>query len=80
MEQLLPTGEWTRGDANKKEPDYFYNNINTYNQALEEYFNAKKYARNLEQTIDITKIEKRIYDMQLRMDENVFKEIESKYE
>lgn len=27
MEQLLPTGEWTRGDANKKEPDYFYNNI-----------------------------------------------------
>ena len=27
MEQLLPTGEWTRGDATKKEPDYLYNNI-----------------------------------------------------
>lgn len=27
VEQLLPTGEWTRGDATQKEPDYLYNNI-----------------------------------------------------
>lgn len=60
--------------------DYYYNNVSLNKKALTEYFKAKKIAKNLSGTVDVSMIEKRINDMRLRMDKNVFDEIETKYE
>ena len=59
--------------------DYYYNNISLNKKALTEYFNARKIAQNMCDDINIAKINNRIKDMKLRMDSNVFNEIESKY-
>lgn len=59
--------------------DYYYNNISLNKKALTEYFKARKIAQNLAGSVDITKIDGRINDMKLRMDKDVFKEIENKY-
>lgn len=60
--------------------DYYYNNISLNKKALVEYFKARKLAQTIGSSIDISKIEHRINDMKLRMDKDVFKEIENKYE
>lgn len=60
--------------------DYYYNNISLNKKALTEYFKARKLAQTIGSSIDISKIEHRINDMKFRMDKDVFKEIESKYE
>lgn len=59
--------------------DYYYNNISLNKKALTEYFKARKTAQNLSGTVDTEKIEQRIEDMRLRMDKDVFDEIEKKY-
>ena len=60
--------------------DYYYNNISMNKKALVEYFKARKIATSIGETINLNKINQRIEDMELRMDKDVFKEIESKYE
>lgn len=60
--------------------DYYYNDISKNKEALKEYFKAKKIAENMGNTVDITKINERIDDMKLRMDEESFSEIQNKYE
>ena len=60
--------------------DYYYNNISLNKKALAEYFKARKIAQTMASSIDISKIEQRINDMRLRMDKDVFNEIEQKYE
>ena len=60
--------------------DYYYNDISLNKKALCEYIKARKLARTLTTSIDITKIEQRIADMRLRMDKETFKEIEKRYE
>ena len=59
--------------------DYYYNNISLNKKALTEYFKARKTAQNLSGSVDTNKIEQRINDMRLRMDKDVFDEIEKKY-
>lgn len=59
--------------------DYYYNNISLNKKALIEYVKARKIARSLGSSVDISKIEGRINDMKLRMDKEVFEEIEKKY-
>lgn len=59
--------------------DYYYNNISQNKEALREYFCARKIADTLEGSVDISMIERRIKDMKLRMDKEVFEEIEKKY-
>ena len=59
--------------------DYYYNNVSLNKKALTEYFKARKIAQNLAASIDISKIDRRINDMKLRMDKTVFQEIENKY-
>lgn len=59
--------------------DYYYNNISLNKKALTEYFKARKTAQNLSGSVDTDKIEQRINDMRLRMDKDVFDEIEKKY-
>ena len=60
--------------------DYYYNNVSLNKKALSEYFKARKIALRLSTSVDIAKIDKRIQDMKLRMDKDVFDEIEKKYE
>lgn len=60
--------------------DYYYNNISLNKKALIEYFKARRLAQTFGNTVDITKIENRIQDMKLRMDPEVFEDIEKKYE
>ena len=59
--------------------DYYYNSVALNKDALIEYFKARRIAQTLESTVDISMIERRIDDMKLRMDKEVFKEIENKY-
>ncbi len=59
--------------------DYYYNNISLNKKALIEYFKARRLAQSFGSTVDITKIENRIKDMKLRMDSEVFDDIEKKY-
>ena len=59
--------------------DYYYNNISLNKKALIEYFKARKIAQANGDTININKIDKRINDMKLRMDNEVFTDIENKY-
>ena len=59
--------------------DYYYNNISLNKKALTEYFKARKIAQTLAPSVDISKIDQRINDMYLRMDKDVYKEIEQKY-
>lgn len=60
--------------------DYYYDNKDLNDKALIEYFKAKKIAKNIAESVDIDKIDKRINDMKLRMNRNIFDEIEKKYE
>lgn len=59
--------------------DYYYNNISLNKKALIEYFNARKIAEQMEGSIDVKMIEHRIKDMKLRMDKEIFEEIEKKH-
>lgn len=59
--------------------DYYYNKVSLNKKALTEYFKARRIALTLASSVDISKIEKRIADMKIRMDKDVFAEIESKY-
>ncbi|MBR6126621.1 tetratricopeptide repeat protein, partial [bacterium] len=59
--------------------DYYYNDPNKHKEALIEYLKAKSAAENMPNA-DISKIEKRIKDMKLRMDEGTFEEIVKNYE
>ena len=58
--------------------DYYYNDSSLAKKALEEYFEAKKFAIAIGD--DIGKIDSRIKDMKLRMNKEDFSEIENKYE
>lgn len=60
--------------------DYYYNNSQTFSEALNEYFKALKYTEKSSQNFDISKIKKRIDDMKLRLPIEVFEKIEKKYE
>lgn len=60
--------------------DYYYNLNGKKKAALNEYFKAKQIAVNSSEDIEITIIDKRIKDMKLRMSENDYMEISSKYE
>ena len=66
-------------DASVALGDYYYNQPDSYKEALKEYFNAMKAAQNM-QNADIDKIEKRIEDMSLRMSQDDFEEIEKLYD
>ena len=57
--------------------DYYYNNISYNKKALIEYLKARQIAVSIGD--DVKKIDNRIQDMKLRMNENEFKEIENKY-
>ena len=60
--------------------DYYYNMPKYYQEALCEYLKARNIAFNIDITIDIEKINKRINDMELRMEPEVFKETMDKYD
>ncbi len=59
--------------------DYYYNNQETYKEALVEYFKALKMSGRVLDEAESSKIKLRIKDMELRMDSEVYKEIENKY-
>lgn len=59
--------------------DYYYNEPNKHKEALIEYLKAKKTAINLAETVDAEKIDARIEDMRLRMNNDEFNEIVHKY-
>lgn len=59
--------------------DYYYNKQATYKEALIEYFKAQNLAERISREVDISKIERRINDMKLRMKPEDFAEIERKY-
>ena len=59
--------------------DYYYDKISMNKKALAEYFKARNIAQTLASSVDISKIEKRIADMKLRMNKEDFVEIENKY-
>lgn len=59
--------------------DYYYNNISLNKKALIEYFKARRITETLGNTVDSSKIQLRINDMKLRMDSEVFNDIEKKY-
>lgn len=59
--------------------DFYYNNVSLNKKALTEYFKARRIAQTLAGSVDISMIERRINDMKLRMDREVFDEIENKY-
>ena len=60
--------------------DFYYNNPNNYKEALIEYYKARKIGDNIGDMANVKKLDERIKDMQLRMDNNDFEEIRSKYE
>ena len=60
--------------------DYYYNNPQTYDKALKEYFCAKKEAEHQGTSFDISKVENRINDMKLRMNPEEFEKLEQKYD
>ena len=59
--------------------DYYYNNVSLNKKALIEYLKARRIAQTIGEAVDINKINARIRDMELRMDKEVFKDLESKY-
>lgn len=59
--------------------DYYYNDVSLNQKALIEYFKAEKIAQTLAASVDTEKLEQRIKDMKLRMDKDVFEDIEKKY-
>ena len=59
--------------------DYYYNRRDYYKEGLKEYFKARKVAATSSEDIDISKIDRRINDMKLRMDSQDFDEIEKNY-
>lgn len=59
--------------------DYYYNNISLNKKALVEYFKARRIAETLGSAVDAKVIQNRINDMKLRMDSEVFNDIEKKY-
>jgi len=59
--------------------DYFYNDINMHKKALIEYLKAKQLAISDNLSIDLNKIDARIQDMKMRMDEEEFNETVKKY-
>jgi len=59
--------------------DYYYNLPQKSQEGLIEYLKAWKVAQNLASNVDIVKIEQRIQDMKLRMKQEEFEEIFSKY-
>ena len=58
--------------------DYYYDHKNMCKEAFIEYLIAKKLAENMG-TVELNKIQERINDMQLRMNEFDVSEIEEKY-
>lgn len=60
--------------------DYYYSRPANYKDGLTEYFKAKSIAKNNSLSVDISKIERRIQDMKLRMDKNDYLQIERKYD
>ena len=60
--------------------DYYYNIPNKGKSALIEYFHAKQVALDSPENIDLSKIERRINDMELRLSKEDFLEIQKKYE
>lgn len=59
--------------------DYYYNNQESLSDALKEYFKALNLAQRISGEIEVSKIEKRINDMKLRMNQETFDSIEKKY-
>lgn len=59
--------------------DYYYDHKSMTKKALIEYLNARRIARNLGDVVDIDKIEERINDMKLRVSQEDFDNLESKY-
>lgn len=59
--------------------DYYYNDVVKIEQALIEYFKARKIAQSLGNFIDMQKIENRINDMKLRMEKMNYNGIEKEY-
>ena len=59
--------------------DYYYNIPKYRKECLKEYFEALKIADMVGINIDISKINRRIQDMKLRMSPEEFSEIEGKY-
>lgn len=59
--------------------DYYYNDLGKIDQALIEYFKARKIAESLGDFIDLKKIENRINDMKLRMEKSNFNGIEKQH-
>lgn len=59
--------------------DYYYNDKDCCKEALREYFKALNIAGKISREIEISKIERRISDMKLRMNKEDFNEIENKY-
>ena len=59
--------------------DYYYNSPNTYREALIEYEKAKTIADMIGNAEYLRNCDRRIKDMQLRMPEEDFNEIERKY-
>ena len=59
--------------------DYYYNDSKKIEDALKEYLKAQNIASNLNEEIDISKIESRIEDMKHRLAPDIFKDIVSKY-
>ena len=59
--------------------DYYYNKPETYKEALTEYFKAYSISERISKEEDSSKIKSRIKDMEVRMNEDDFKEIEKKY-
>ena len=60
--------------------DYYYNNVSLNKKALIEYYKARRLAQTLNDNSNTAKIEARIKDMKLRMEPEVFGDIEKKYE
>ena len=59
--------------------DYYYDYKDKNSEALSEYCKARRIAQNYGSSIDINKIEERIKDMELRMDNAEVKKIEERY-
>jgi len=66
-------------ESSVKLGDYYYNLPDKLDLCLKEYLTALRTAINSAESIDLSKIEKRIQDMKLRMDKSKFKDIEKKY-
>lgn len=59
--------------------DFYYSNPKNYKDALREYFKAQALAERISGEVDSIKIKSRIKDMKIRMKQEDFEEIESKY-